>query len=101
MDLGLPLSLDGHLFGSVHTPQARRVKESADGVVAERRGRCRCGVFASALAAHAHTANISSSRSCRGHGLYRVEVGFLGTDIERMFAENKPKSDEVDLTEPA
>ncbi len=57
--------------------------------------------FASAPAAHAHTANISSSRIVpEGHGLYRVEVGFLGTDIERMFAENKPKSDEVDLTEP-
>jgi hydrogenase/urease accessory protein HupE len=57
--------------------------------------------FASAPVAHAHTANISSSRIVpEGHGLYRVEVGFLGTDIERMFAENKPKSDEVDLTEP-
>ncbi|MGO9430024.1 HupE/UreJ family protein [Rhodoblastus sp.] len=31
---------------------------------------------------------------------YRVEVGFLGTDIERMFAENKPKQADVDLTEP-
>ena len=57
--------------------------------------------FATASAAHAHTADISSSRIVpEGHDHYRVEVGFLGTDIERMFAENKPKSDDVDLTEP-
>ena len=31
---------------------------------------------------------------------YRVDVGFLGTDIERMFAENKPAPADVDLTEP-
>ncbi|TLG78646.1 HupE/UreJ family protein [Methylocystis sp. B8] len=57
--------------------------------------------FATASAAQAHTADISSSRIVpEGHDHYRVEVGFLGTDIERMFAENKPKSDDVDLTEP-
>ncbi len=57
--------------------------------------------FATASAAHAHTADISSSRIVpEGRGFYRVEVGFLGTDIERMFAENKPKTDDVDLTEP-
>ncbi|MBM3641607.1 MAG: HupE/UreJ family protein [Alphaproteobacteria bacterium] len=57
--------------------------------------------FVTASAAHAHTADISSSRIVpEGHDHYRVEVGFLGTDIERMFAENKPKSDDVDLTEP-
>ncbi len=54
-----------------------------------------------ASAAHAHTADISSSRIVpEGQGRYRVEVGFLGTDIERMFAENKPKAEDVDLTEP-
>ncbi len=54
-----------------------------------------------ASAAHAHTADISSSRIVpEGQGRYRVEVGFLGADIERMFAENKPKADDVDLTEP-
>ncbi|MBM3562121.1 MAG: HupE/UreJ family protein [Alphaproteobacteria bacterium] len=56
---------------------------------------------ATASPVHAHTADISSSRIVpEGHGQYRVEVGFLGTDIERMFAENKPKADDVDLTEP-
>lgn len=58
-------------------------------------------LIATASAAHAHTADISSSRIVpEGQGHYRVEVGFLGTDIERMFAENKPKADDVDLTEP-
>ncbi|MBM3553407.1 MAG: HupE/UreJ family protein [Alphaproteobacteria bacterium] len=57
--------------------------------------------FATASAAYAHTADISSSRIVpEGQGHYRVEVGFLGADIERMFAENKPKADDVDLTEP-
>ncbi|WP_292531215.1 HupE/UreJ family protein [Methylocystis sp.] len=57
--------------------------------------------LATASVAHAHTADISSSRIApEGRGLYRVEVGFLGADIERMFAENKPKADDVDLTEP-
>ena len=42
-----------------------------------------------------------AAASCRkANGRYRVEVGFLGTDIERMFAENKPTRDDVDLTEP-
>ncbi|MBY6242664.1 HupE/UreJ family protein [Methylosinus sp. Sm6] len=50
--------------------------------------------------ARAHTADISSSRIVpEGERAYRVEVGFLGADIERMFAENKPGAD-VDLTEP-
>lgn len=52
-------------------------------------------------AASAHTANISSSRIVsEGGGRYRVEVGFLGSDIERMFAENKSDLKDVDLTEP-
>jgi hydrogenase/urease accessory protein HupE len=53
-----------------------------------------------ASAASAHTADISSSRIApEGEGVYRVDVGFLATDIERMFVENKPGAD-VDLTEP-
>jgi hydrogenase/urease accessory protein HupE len=49
----------------------------------------------------AHTADISSSRIApETRGQYRVEVGFLGTDIERMFAENKSALGDVDLTEP-
>jgi hydrogenase/urease accessory protein HupE len=56
-----------------------------------------CGL---ASAARAHSPDISSSRIVpEADGRYRVDVGFLGTDIERMFAENKPSSD-VDLTEP-
>jgi hydrogenase/urease accessory protein HupE len=58
-------------------------------------------VFCMASAASAHTANISSSRIVpEGNNHYRVDVGFLGTDIERMFAENKPEQSDVDLTEP-
>ncbi len=58
-------------------------------------------VFGIASTASAHTANISSSRIVpEPNNHYRVEVGFLGTDIERMFAENKPKQADVDLTEP-
>lgn len=52
-------------------------------------------------AACAHTADISSSRIVpEGNGRYRVEVGFLGSDIERMFAQNKSALGDVDLTEP-
>jgi hydrogenase/urease accessory protein HupE len=57
--------------------------------------------FCLATAASAHTANISSSRIVpKGNGHYRVDVGFLGADIERMFAENKKDLKDVDLTEP-
>jgi hydrogenase/urease accessory protein HupE len=58
-------------------------------------------VFTSATAASAHTADISSSRIVpEGNGRYRVEVGFLGSDIERIFAANKSSLGDVDLTEP-
>lgn len=54
-----------------------------------------------AAPACAHTADISSSRIVpEGVGLYRVDVGFLGKDIERMFAENRRDLKDVDLTEP-
>jgi hydrogenase/urease accessory protein HupE len=54
-----------------------------------------------ASAAWAHTANISSSRIVpEANGRYRVDVGFLGSDIERMLAENKAALKGVDLTEP-
>lgn len=54
-----------------------------------------------ASAAQAHTADISSSRVVfEGDGRYRVEVGFLGADIERIFAQNKAAMGDVDLTEP-
>lgn len=49
----------------------------------------------------AHTANISSSRIVpEADSHYRVDVGFLGTDIERMLNENKKALVGVDLTEP-
>jgi hydrogenase/urease accessory protein HupE len=52
-------------------------------------------------AASAHTADISSSRiTPQENRHYRVEVGFLGADIERMFKENKKDLRDVDLTEP-
>jgi len=58
-------------------------------------------VFGVASTASAHTANISSSRIVpEPNNRYRVEVGFLGADIERMFAENKPSQADVDLTAP-
>ncbi len=52
--------------------------------------------------ARAHTANISSSRIVpEAPAQYRVEVGFLGSDIERMFAEHKSDlSPDIDLTAP-
>jgi hydrogenase/urease accessory protein HupE len=51
--------------------------------------------------ASAHTADISSSRIApQENRHYRVEVGFLGADIERMFKENKKDLRDVDLTEP-
>lgn len=57
--------------------------------------------FCLVSSASAHTANISSSRIVpEGNGQFRVEVGFLGSDIERMFAENKKDLKDVDLTEP-
>jgi len=57
--------------------------------------------FAFGTAASAHSPDISSSRIVpEGDRRYRVDVGFLGTDIERMFAENKSELGGVDLTEP-
>ena len=59
-------------------------------------------VFFSTGFAVAHTANISSSRIApEPDAHYRVEVGFLGSDIERMLIENKQALSGVDLTEPA
>ncbi|MBU3886966.1 MULTISPECIES: HupE/UreJ family protein [Methylosinus] len=58
-------------------------------------------VVGGAGTAKAHTADISSSRIVpEGDGRYRVDVGFLGADIERMFAESGPSRADVDLTEP-
>jgi hypothetical protein len=62
---------------------------------------CALFTFGAATAVRAHTSDISSSRIVsEGDGRYRVEVGFLGTDIERIFAANKATLGDVDLTEP-
>jgi hydrogenase/urease accessory protein HupE len=58
-------------------------------------------IFCLSTSAQAHTADISSSRIVpEENGRYRVEVGFLGADIERMFAENRKELADLDLTEP-
>jgi hydrogenase/urease accessory protein HupE len=58
-------------------------------------------VFFNMGVAIAHTANISSSRVVpEPNAHYRVDVGFLGSDIERMLTENKQALSGVDLTEP-
>lgn len=60
-----------------------------------------CCVLFTVNAATAHTANISSSRIVIGSdSKYRVDVGFLVTDIEQMLDENKAALAGVDLTEP-
>lgn len=58
-------------------------------------------IMFSATQAFAHTANISSSRIIpEANARYRVEVRFLGSDVERMLNENKNELASQDLTEP-
>lgn len=53
------------------------------------------------VCAAAHTTNISSSHIVlESNAHYRVDVGFLGSDIERMLSENKEALAGLDLTEP-
>lgn len=60
-----------------------------------------CSFCCQLPSAEAHTTNISSSRIvAEPDAHYRVDVGFLGTDIERMLNENKAALVGVDLTEP-
>ena len=60
-----------------------------------------CSLCCQLPSAEAHTTNISSSRIvAEPDAHYRVDVGFLGTDIERMLNENKAALVGVDLTEP-
>lgn len=55
----------------------------------------------SATAALAHTADISSGRIVPEAGRqYRVDVGVLGTDVERMFQESQSERADVDLSPP-
>ncbi|MEF3367797.1 HupE/UreJ family protein [Methylocystis sp. 9N] len=57
--------------------------------------------FLCAGAAFAHTADISSGRVVpEGEGQYRVDVGVLGTDVERMFQETQSERAGVDLSPP-
>jgi hydrogenase/urease accessory protein HupE len=86
----------------LHTPRARAAsRESAKMAWLPRNVLAvLLALLGLATAARAHSPDISSSRIVpEENGHYRVDVGFLGTDIERMFAENKPTAD-VDLTEP-
>ncbi len=54
-----------------------------------------------ATSALAHTADISSGRIVpEANNQYRVDVGFLGSDIERMFQETQSERANVDLSPP-
>jgi hydrogenase/urease accessory protein HupE len=56
---------------------------------------------ASCLPALAHTADISSAKVLPEAGdRYRVDIGFIGTDIERMFQETQEERAGVDLSPP-
>jgi hydrogenase/urease accessory protein HupE len=58
-------------------------------------------IFGMATAAQAHSPDISSSRIVpEPNNHFRVDVGFLGADIERMLAANKSELAGIDLTEP-
>ncbi len=60
--------------------------------------------FAVAVAnsALAHTADISSGRIVpEADDQYRVDVGVLGTDVERMFQETQSERADVDLSPPS
>lgn len=51
--------------------------------------------------ARAHTADISSGRVVpQGGDKYRVDIGVLGTDIERMFQETQSEREGIDLSPP-
>jgi hydrogenase/urease accessory protein HupE len=62
---------------------------------------CLVAALSLSAPAAAHTADISSARVApEGEGRYRVDVGVLGTDIERMFQETQSERDGVDLSPP-
>lgn len=57
-----------------------------------------CGFVAPALA---HTADISTAKiDAKNGGVYVVDVGFLATDLERMFQETMSERPDVNLAEP-
>jgi hydrogenase/urease accessory protein HupE len=54
-----------------------------------------------AAPAAAHTADISTAKiDAKEHRVYRVDVGFLATDLERMFSETMAERSGVDLQPP-
>ncbi|MDJ0448919.1 HupE/UreJ family protein [Methylocystis sp. JR02] len=62
---------------------------------------CLIAALSFSTPAAAHTADISSARVVpEGESKFRVDVGVLGTDIERMFQETQAERAGVDLSPP-
>ena len=57
-------------------------------------------VFSFALPALAHTPDISTAKLVEKNGVWTVDVGFLATDLERMFQETMSERANVDLSQP-
>lgn len=58
-------------------------------------------IFGFCAAATAHTADISTGKIvAQKERVYRVDVGFLATDLERMFSETMSERSGVDLSPP-
>ncbi|MBI1866911.1 MAG: HupE/UreJ family protein [Methylocystis sp.] len=58
-------------------------------------------IFGFTAAALAHTADISTGKVvAQKERVYRVDVGFLATDLERMFSETMAERSGVDLSPP-
>jgi hydrogenase/urease accessory protein HupE len=62
---------------------------------------CVGAALACAAPARAHTPDISTGKIAPGDGrVYRVDVGFLATDLERMFQDTMDERASVDLSAP-
>ena len=57
-------------------------------------------LFALASPASAHTADISTAKLVQAGAVWTVDVGFLATDLERMFSETMAERPGVDLSQP-
>lgn len=57
-------------------------------------------IFGFTVAALAHTADISTGKISEKERVYRVEVGFLATDLEKMFSDSMAERSGVDLSPP-
>jgi hydrogenase/urease accessory protein HupE len=56
--------------------------------------------FCFALPASAHTPDISTAKLVQKGSVWTVDVGFLATDLERMFSETMAERADVDLSPP-